>query len=280
MSETSEMCDSVKTERDSETTDVESATGASGGTDSDPTDPQSSGEKLPEESSYSVSIEFKVPTLTVKTTAITQSNLGNKESSKEKSSSDEGLNQPDISNECKKFQSKLSPAELLKHSETPLPYKEPIWGGLCTVKYKFEVIKNGTIVTNIDLTKKSFYVFGRLPTCDVPMEHPSLSRYHAVVQHCKQKNEKHDIGWYLYDLGSTHGTWLNKQKIQPRIYHRLKVGHVVKFGGSTRLHILQARIVLYFNYVNKGKAKWCIPIQAHVHIHTHPSLDFLKYLYF
>ena len=132
-----------------------------------------------------------------------------------------------------------SPAEKLKQNEIPVPYKEPDWGGPSELLYSFEVLKKGVIIDEIDLTTKSFHVFGRLPSCDVPMEHPSLSRYHAIVQHCNTPNEKHSIGWYLYDLDSTHGTWVNKVKIKPNTFYRLKVGHVVKFGGSTRLHILK-----------------------------------------
>ena len=134
-----------------------------------------------------------------------------------------------------------SPAEKLKQNQTPLPYKEPDWGGPSEVMYSFEILKKGVIIEEIDLTR-SFHVFGRLHSCDVPMEHPSLSRYHAVVQHCSTPTEKHSVGWYLYDLDSTHGTWINKAKIKPNTYYRLKVGHVIKFGGSTRHHILQVSL--------------------------------------
>nr|ABL59954.1 putative solute carrier family protein [uncultured eukaryote] len=133
----------------------------------------------------------------------------------------------------------LSPAEQLKQSQISLPYKEPVWGGPCEKEYRFEVLKNGTIVDDIDLTTKSFFVFGRLPSCDITMEHPSLSRHHAVMQYCSKTNALHEIGWYLYDLDSTHGTLINKNKVKPRQYFRVRVGHVLKFGGSTRLYILQ-----------------------------------------
>jgi protein phosphatase 1D len=43
----------------------------------------------------------------------------------------------------------------------------------------------------------------------------------------------------LFDLGSTHGTFLNKQQIPPKVYCRLHTGHVFKFGVSSRLFILQ-----------------------------------------
>ncbi|ESO04654.1 hypothetical protein HELRODRAFT_111661 [Helobdella robusta] len=153
-----------------------------------------------------------------------------------------------------------------------LPYKEPSWGG-CDEKsnqYKLEVIKQGTVIENISLTDKSLIVFGRLPSCDVPMDHPSISRHHAVLQYrvnredkdindddenekikvmkneeesakneesSADKNEKED-GWYIYDLDSTHGTWVNKYRLPPHKYIRIRVGHVLKFGGSTRLYIV------------------------------------------
>lgn len=136
----------------------------------------------------------------------------------------------------------FSPAEQLRNAQVTIPYKEPSWSGLCDESYQFEVLKNGSIIDNIDLTKQPFYVFGRLPSCDVTMEHPSLSRYHAVIQFSTSDSEKREKGWYLYDLDSTHGTWINKVKVKPKVYNRVRVGHVVKFGGSSRLHILQVCI--------------------------------------
>ncbi|CAE1283647.1 unnamed protein product [Acanthosepion pharaonis] len=91
-----------------------------------------------------------------------------------------------------------------------IPYKEPTWGGLANRPYSFDVLKNGSIVDNVDLNDKSYYIFGRLPTCDVTLEHPSLSRYHACIQNCATPTERYEAGWYLYDLDSTHGTWINK----------------------------------------------------------------------
>ena len=145
----------------------------------------------------------------------------------------------------------LSPAEKLKQLEIPLAYREPPWGGPCEDKYNFEVLKNGAIIENIDLTAKSFHVFGRLPSCDVTLEHPSLSRHHAVIQYCSKTNEQYNIGWHLYDLDSTHGTWINKNKVRPNVYYRIKVGYVIKFGGSSRLFIMQVlSIILIAECIN------------------------------
>lgn len=125
-----------------------------------------------------------------------------------------------------------------------LPYTEPSWGGPSPVShYALEILKNGTIVDTVPLTHRSYFVVGRLPVCDVSLEHPSISRYHAVIQYRGQTGEEgcvgEERGFYINDLGSTHGTVVNKNRIPPKTYIRLRVGHVLKFGGSTRLFILQ-----------------------------------------
>ncbi|XP_077586705.1 kanadaptin [Stigmatopora nigra] len=126
----------------------------------------------------------------------------------------------------------------------PLPYTEPHWGTAAPADaYSLEVVKNGTIVDKVPLAHRSFFAVGRLPVCDVSLEHPSISRYHAIIQYRRQAGHgdsvDRDRGFYIRDLGSTHGTVLNKNKIPPETYVRLRVGHVLKFGGSTRLFVLQ-----------------------------------------
>uniref|UniRef100_A0A8C3WV48 Solute carrier family 4 member 1 adaptor protein n=1 Tax=Catagonus wagneri TaxID=51154 RepID=A0A8C3WV48_9CETA len=123
------------------------------------------------------------------------------------------------------------------------PYQEPPWGGPATAPYSLETLKGGTILGTRSLKGMNCCLFGRLPSCDVCLEHPSVSRYHAVLQHRvsspNAEPDGHGPGFYLYDLGSTHGTFLNKTRIPPRTYCRVHVGHVLRFGGSTRLFLLQ-----------------------------------------
>uniref|UniRef100_A0A8C8FU74 FHA domain-containing protein n=1 Tax=Oncorhynchus tshawytscha TaxID=74940 RepID=A0A8C8FU74_ONCTS len=125
----------------------------------------------------------------------------------------------------------------------PVPYAEPPWAGVADVPYSLEILKNGTIVDTVPLTQQSYFVVGRLPVCDVSLEHPSISRYHAVIQYRGLAGEEEAVGeargFYVHDLGSTHGTFVNKNKIPPNTYIRVRVGHVLKFGGSTRLFIMQ-----------------------------------------
>lgn len=134
----------------------------------------------------------------------------------------------------------------------PLPYTEPVWGGTPPdVDYALEILKNGTVVDTVPLTSRSYFVVGRLPVCDVSLEHPSISRYHAVIQYRGQAGKDgcvgEERGFYLHDLGSTHGSVVNKCKVPAKTYIRIRVGHVLKFGGSTRLFVLQVTVLFLFH---------------------------------
>ena len=71
-------------------------------------------------------------------------------------------------------------------------------------------------------------MIGRLPVNDIQLEHPSLSRYHAIIQYKAQASEDQPVGFYLYDLDSTHGTFHNKNRCFPKTYYHLRVGHGIK----------------------------------------------------
>ena len=118
----------------------------------------------------------------------------------------------------------------------PLPYKPPEWSGLPTKQYSFEVLKNGVIIETTECITKDFVTFGRLPICDVSLEHQSISRYHAIVQF------KSDGSVYLYDLGSSHGTELNKNVVAKKKYVRIRVGDMIRFGQSSRVFILMGPV--------------------------------------
>ncbi|XP_011197567.2 kanadaptin isoform X1 [Bactrocera dorsalis] len=136
------------------------------------------------------------------------------------------------------------------------PYKVPPWSEPPpeTTNYKFEVLKSGQIISEIDnLQKQAVWKFGRLPppANDLELAHPTISRFHAILQYRPKKqhlpsdaekdstNADPPEGWYIYDLKSTHGTFLNKQRIPPQVFIRMRVGHMLRLGASTRSYILQ-----------------------------------------
>ncbi|BAS97233.1 Os06g0275900 [Oryza sativa Japonica Group] len=76
-------------------------------------------------------------------------------------------------------------------------------------------------------------MFGRIDLCDFVLEHPTISRFHAVLQF------RNDGEVFLYDLGSTHGSFINKTQVKKKIYVEIHVGDVIRFGQSSRLYIFQ-----------------------------------------
>ncbi|XP_046975844.1 kanadaptin [Vanessa cardui] len=182
-------------------------------------------------------IEFKKPVLIGRIGKLPKKVKTDEENPPESSSQEKrNENASEIS-----VKSSLPPAVLLKEILTPIPYKEPKWSGLCPdgSEYGLEVLKSGMILEKIELTNKPYYVFGRLANCDIVMGHPTVSRHHAVLQYkAFAEDGEPASGWYIYDLGSTHGTFINKQKVRQNHYFRVRVGHQIKFGSSTRTYIV------------------------------------------
>lgn len=64
------------------------------------------------------------------------------------------------------------------------------------------------------------------------MEHPSLSRKHAIFIRNKRTAEV-----FLYDHGSTHGTMLNYKPVKAFTFCEIADGDIINFGESTRMII-------------------------------------------
>ncbi|KAI8646477.1 SMAD/FHA domain-containing protein [Parasitella parasitica] len=128
------------------------------------------------------------------------------------------------------------PKEHLQKLPQPpsLNYEKPSWSAQPIYAYRLEVLKNGASIDTIQGLKKEFVTIGRLPICDMPMEHPSVSRYQAIIQF------DHDGNAYLYDLDSAHGTRVNKKAVPKRDYVKLNPGDQIRFGESTRLCIFDS----------------------------------------
>lgn len=73
-------------------------------------------------------------------------------------------------------------------------------------------------------------VVGRVPSCDVTVEHLSISRMHAQLT-------VDDSGHFMVtDLGSGHGTKVDDTWIKANAPRELGEGSVLRFGASTRAY--------------------------------------------
>ena len=66
-------------------------------------------------------------------------------------------------------------------------------------------------------------VVGRSSHAEIPIKHSSISREHCAFV-------KEGESWYVEDLGSSNGTWVNKDKLVARVL--LKERDIVKLGRA------------------------------------------------
>jgi hypothetical protein len=70
------------------------------------------------------------------------------------------------------------------------------------------------------------WVVGRSRTCAIAIPNPSISRCHAVIGHCPTG------GFYIMDLGSRNGTFVNQRRLSPQEQVFLKDGDVLEFSHT------------------------------------------------
>lgn len=112
-------------------------------------------------------------------------------------------------------------------------------------QWRLFVFKGGDIVDTIDLGARSCWLVGReMAVVDLPAEHPSISKQHAVIQfrYTEKRNEFGDkigkVKPYLIDLESANGTVLNDEKVPDSRYLELRDKDMMQFGHSTREYVI------------------------------------------
>ncbi|KAF8469385.1 SMAD/FHA domain-containing protein [Russula ochroleuca] len=130
-------------------------------------------------------------------------------------------------------------------TSTLLKYNEPPEARKPLVGWRLYVFKGDEQVDLLHIHRQSAYLIGRDPTVtDIPLEHPSCSKQHAVIQYrlVQQKDEfgssKGVIKPFVIDLESTNGTHVNGDAIPTSRYYELKASDVLKFGTSNREYVL------------------------------------------
>ncbi|RMY58591.1 hypothetical protein D0863_12217 [Hortaea werneckii] len=131
-------------------------------------------------------------------------------------------------------------SKVLKYHEPPEARKPPP-----QEPWRLYVFKQKDLTDTIHLHTRSVWLVGRDQSiADLHVEHPSLSKQHAVVQfrYLTTRNEYGEktstVKPYLIDLESANGTRLNGEKVAASRYVELVDGDVVGFGESEREYVM------------------------------------------
>ncbi|XP_057249882.1 FHA domain-containing protein DDL isoform X2 [Beta vulgaris subsp. vulgaris] len=127
-----------------------------------------------------------------------------------------------------------------------LLFTEPPDARQPNVRWRLYVFKGGEVLNEpLYVHRQSCYLFGReRRVADIPTDHPSCSKQHAVLQYRQVEKEKPDgmmskeVRPYLMDLGSTNKTFVNDNAIEPQRYYELFEKDTIRFGNSSREYVL------------------------------------------
>eukprot|EP00094_Tigriopus_californicus_P007575 TCALIF_07294-PA protein Name:"Similar to Snip1 Smad nuclear-interacting protein 1 (Mus musculus)" AED:0.20 eAED:0.20 QI:0/-1/0/1/-1/1/1/0/139 len=117
-----------------------------------------------------------------------------------------------------------------------IKYSEPPEARRPKRRWRFYVFKGEETLPILHLHRQSAFLMGKdRKIVDLPIDHPSCSRQHAVLQY-RLVNGR--ILPYIIDLGSSNGTFLNNKKVEAKRYYELREKDVLKFGFSSREYVL------------------------------------------
>ncbi|NWU89078.1 SNIP1 protein, partial [Upupa epops] len=126
-----------------------------------------------------------------------------------------------------------------------IKYSEPPEARIPKKRWRLYPFKNDEFLPVMYIHRQSAYLLGRhRRIADIPIDHPSCSKQHAVFQYRLVEYTRADgtvgrrVRPYIIDLGSGNGTFLNNQRIEPQRYYELKEQDVLKFGFSSREYVL------------------------------------------
>lgn len=163
-------------------------------------------------------------------------NQGNTETASE---STQPKDQPDF-----KLSGKLT-EDTNTYKGVVIKYNEPPEARKPKKRWRLYPFKNDEALKPFHMHRQSAYLFGRdRLIADIPVDHPSCSKQHAVFQYRMVPYEKEDgrkaykIAPYIIDLESANGTFVNNKKIEARRYVELMEKDVIKFGFSSREYVL------------------------------------------
>ena len=125
-----------------------------------------------------------------------------------------------------------------------IKYNEPPEARIPKKNWRLYPFKGTEALEILHLHRQSAFLLGRQRTiADIPIDHPSCSKQHAVLQFRMIEEEtdgvlRRKVKPYIIDLAATNGTFVNNEKIEPQRYVELKEQDVLKFGFSSRDYVL------------------------------------------
>ncbi|KAI3456960.1 hypothetical protein Pfo_013623 [Paulownia fortunei] len=137
-------------------------------------------------------------------------------------------------------------AETNRFRGVTLLFNEPPDARKPDIRWRLYVFKGGEVLNEpLYVHRQSCYLFGReRRVADIPTDHPSCSKQHAVLQYREVEEDNPDgtmskrVRPYLMDLGSTNGTFINDNQMEPQRYYELFEKDTLKFGNSSREYVL------------------------------------------
>jgi len=125
-----------------------------------------------------------------------------------------------------------------------LKWSEPSDAMKPTKRWRLYVFKGKEALEPYHIHRQSAYLLGReRRVCDIPLDHPSCSSQHAVLQFRLTTKASADkatklVRPYVMDLGSTNGTYVNGERIESERYIELLERDLLRFGYSSREYVL------------------------------------------
>uniref|UniRef100_A0A915Q072 FHA domain-containing protein n=1 Tax=Setaria digitata TaxID=48799 RepID=A0A915Q072_9BILA len=126
-----------------------------------------------------------------------------------------------------------------------IKYNEPSDAHIPKLRWRLYPFKGDEALPVLYIHRQSAYLIGRdRKIADLPVDHPSCSKQHAVFQYRLTPMDMNDgtvvkrVRPYIIDLGSTNGTYLNNERIESQRFVELREKDVLKFGFSTREFVL------------------------------------------
>mmetsp|Transcript_477 Transcript_477/g.631 ORF Transcript_477/g.631 Transcript_477/m.631 type:complete len:283 (-) Transcript_477:166-1014(-) len=122
-----------------------------------------------------------------------------------------------------------------------LKWTEPEDARAPTRRWRLYVFKGDDIIDTLYIHRQSAYLVGReRKIADIPIDHLSCSKQHAVIQYrfTGAEDAEKTVKPYLLDLQSTNGTFINGERVEDSRYYEIKEKDVIKFGESTREYVV------------------------------------------